>query len=463
MQKHKRRAIVKLVLVSVAVAIALFLALVPFDIPFTNYKYTSFAGGIKLGIDLKGGVYAVYDIADDEEDRTNLDSRLDGTVSRLYSVITGKGYMEATVSREGDTRIRVEVPDLKNPEELFEVIGEPAVLEFRIDGETVLTGDTIENAYASYSNESGYVVQLIFNAKGTKQFGDITTEHVNKVMDIVVNDEVISSATISQAITNGKPVITSPDFTYETADKLANQIVSGAFDVKLQLIESSVVSPTLGANALTTSLIAGGIGLLGIIIFLCVLYKVMGAMSSISLLLFTALYLFFLWALPWVQLTLPGIAGIILSIGMAVDANIIIFERVKDEYRQGKSINASIAAGFKRALAAIIDSNVTTIIAAIVLIALGTGSVRGFGLTWLIGVVVSMFCSLVVTRGLLKTSLRINKTDARFYNLKRDDDVTELPDDNDNSKGGRPRGIFSLGKAIKNKFSRKKQTGSVNE
>jgi len=461
MQKHKRRAIVKLVLISVAVAIALFLALVPFNIPFTNYQYKSFAGGIKLGIDLKGGIYAVYDIADNEEDRTNLDSRLEGTVSRLYSMITSKGYMEATVSREGDTRVRVEVPDLENPEELFEVIGEPAVLEFRIDGETLLTGDTIENAYASYSNESGYVVQLIFNSTGAKLFGDVTTAHVNEVMDIVVNDQVISQATISQAITNGKPVITG-NFDYESAEKLANQIVSGAFDVRLQLIESSVVSPTLGANALTTSLIAGGIGLLGIIIFLCVIYRAMGAMSSISLLLFTALYLFFLWALPWVQLTLPGIAGIILSIGMAVDANIIIFERVKDEYKLGKSINASIAAGFKRALAAIIDSNVTTIIAAVVLIALGTGSVRGFGLTWLIGVIISMFCSLVVTRGLLKTVLKINKTDAKLYNLKREDDVSEIPDD-DNTKGSRPRGIFSLGKAVKNKFTRKKNTGSVNQ
>jgi preprotein translocase subunit SecF len=147
---------------------------------------------------------------------------------------------------------------------------------------------------------------------------------------------------------------------------------------------------------------------------------------------------------------------------MAVDANIIIFERVKDEYRLGKSINASIAAGFKRALAAIIDSNVTTIIAAVILIALGTGSVRGFGLTWLIGVLISMFCSLVVTRGLLNTVLKINKTDAKLYNLKREDDVSEIPDD-DNTKGSRPRGIFSLGKAVKNKFTRKKNTGSVNQ
>lgn len=444
MQKHKKRAIIKLVLVSVVVAIALFLALVPFDVPFTNYQYTSFAGGIKLGIDLKGGIYAVYDIADDEPDRTNLDSRLDGTVMRLHKMITDKGYMEATVSREGDTRIRVEVPDLKNPKDLFELIGEPAKLEFRIDNETVLTGDTVKDAYAIIY-ENSYAVQLIFDSVGAKRFGEITANNTGKDMDIVVNNKTISTAKIQVAISDGRPVITG-SFTYEEADKLAKQIVAGALDVKLALVESSVVSPTLGANALTTSLIAGAIGLLGIIVFLCVLYRAMGAMSSISLLLFVALYMFFLFALPWVQLTLPGIAGIILSLGMAVDANIIIFERIKDEYKLGKSINASVVAGFRRSLSAIIDANVTTIIAAIILIAIGSGSVRGFGITWLIGVIISMFCSLVVTRGLLKNMLKINKINPALYNLKREDDVVEIPDDEDDKKGSR-RGLLSLGKS----------------
>ncbi|NLC16789.1 MAG: protein translocase subunit SecD [Clostridiales bacterium] len=455
MQKHKKRAIIKLVLASLIVATALFFALVPFDVPFTNYRYTSFAGGIKLGIDLKGGIYAVYDIADDEQDRTNLDARLDGTVTRLHNMITGKGYMEATVSREGDTRIRVEVPDLENPKELFEIIGEPATLEFRIDSETVLTGDTVKDAYAAYTNEHGYVVQLIFDSVGTKKFGEITQNNIGKAMEIVVNGQTISSPSIQTAITNGKPIITG-NFTYESADRLANQIVSGAFDVKLALIESSIVSPTLGVNALNTSLIAGGIGLIGILIFLCVLYRAMGAMSSISLLLFVSLYLFFLWALPWVQLTLPGIAGIILSIGMAVDANIIIFERIKDEYKLGKSINASVIGGFRRSLSAIIDANVTTVIAAILLIAIGSGSVRGFGITWLIGVIISMFCSLVITRALLKNMLRINKNNPALYNLKREDDVVEIPDEDIDAEDSR-RGFFPFGK----KKNRNKQPGGA--
>ncbi|HHW90313.1 MAG TPA: protein translocase subunit SecD [Clostridiales bacterium] len=458
MQKHKKRAIIKLVLASLIVAVALFFALVPFDVPFTNYKYTSFAGGIKLGIDLKGGIYAVYDIADDEPDRTNLDTRLDGTVTRLHNMITSKGYMEATVSREGDTRIRVEVPDLENPKELFEIIGEPATLEFRIESETVLTGDTIKDAYAAYTNEHGYVVQLIFDSLGAKKFGEITQNNIGKAMEIVVNGQTISSPSIQSAITDGRPIITG-SFTYESADKLANQIVSGAFDVKLALIESSVVSPTLGVNALTTSLIACAIGLIGIIIFLCVLYRAMGAMSTISLLLFVSLYLFFLWALPWVQLTLPGIAGIILSIGMAVDANIIIFERIKDEYKLGKSINASVIAGFRRSLSAIIDANVTTIIAAIILIAIGSGSVRGFGITWLIGVIISMFCSLVITRALLKNMLKINKNNPALYNLKREDDVIEIPDeDEDTDKKDSRRGLFPFGKKKEN---RNKQPGGA--
>lgn len=440
MQKHKRRAIIKLSIFSFFIAIALILSLVPFDIPWTNYKFKSFAGGIKLGIDLKGGVYAVYDIADDEPDRTNLDSRLDGTVTRLHNMITQKGYMEATVTREGETRIRVEVPDIENPKKLFEVIGEPATLEFRLNGETVLTGDTVRDAYAAYTEENGYVVQLIFDSVGAKKFGDITKNNIGKNLDIVVNGQVISSPTIEAAIDNGKPVITGR-FTYESADMLAKQIVAGAFDVKLQLIESSVVSPTLGANALTTSLIAGAIGIVGILVFLCILYRAMGAMASLSLLSFMSLYLFFLWALPWVQLTLPGIAGIILSIGMAVDANIIIFERIKDEYRLGKSINASVTAGFKRSLNAIIDSNVTTIIAAIVLIFIGSGSVRGFGITWLIGVIISMFCSLVITRALLKNMLKIEKLNPAVYNLKREADVVEIPDEDDDKKAKRKQAL----------------------
>jgi preprotein translocase subunit SecD len=446
MQKHKRRAIIKLSLFSFILAIALILSLVPFDVPWTNYKFKSFAGGIKLGIDLKGGVYAVYDIADDEPDRTNLDSRLDGTVTRLHNMITDKGYMEATVTREGETRIRVEVPDIENPKKLFEVIGEPATLEFRLNGETVLTGDTVKEAYAAYTDQDGYVVQLVFDSVGAQKFSEITSNNIGQALDIVVNDNVISSPTIQAAITNGRPVITG-SFTYESADTLAKQIVAGAFDVKLQLIESSVVSPTLGANALTTSLIAGAIGIVGILAFLCVLYRTMGAMASLSLLSFMALYLFFLWALPWVQLTLPGIAGIILSLGMAVDANIIIFERIKDEYKLGKSINASVIAGFKRSLNAIIDSNVTTIIAAIVLIFIGSGSVRGFGITWLIGVIISMFCSLVITRVLLKNMLKIEKTNPAVYNLKREADVVEIPDEDDDKKARKASDKEELGGA----------------
>lgn len=460
MQKHKKRAIVKLVLTSVVIAIGLFFALIPFNVPFTNYKFLSFSGGIKLGIDLKGGIYAVYDIADDEGDRTNLDSRLDGTVSRLYTMITEKGYMESTVSREGETRIRVEVPDLKNPTELFELIGEPAELEFRIDGETVITGNHVTEAYESYTNENGYVVQLIFDSEGTQIFSEVTSAHQGDTMDIVINDEVYSSPTIEAAISNGKPIITG-NFTYESASTLASQILSGAFDVKLQLKESSIVSPTLGKDALLTSLIAGIIGIIGIIIFMIVLYRVMGVMSSISLILFVILYLFFLWALPWVQLTLPGIAGIILSIGMAVDANIIIFENIKDEYKSGKSINASVISGHKKAMSAVLDSNITTIISAIILIIIGTGSIKGFGITWLIGVVLSMFCSVLITRGLLKNYLKINKDNAKLYNLKREEDIIEIPDDNDKNKGEKIRGVFSLARVLKNKFTRKKAPGSI--
>lgn len=424
----KKSSIIKLSIIGVVLIIGLVMSFCTMNIGLTTFK--SFGSAIKLGLDLKGGVYAVYEM-DETETTDNLSSRMDGTRTRLESMLIQKGYTEATVVREGTARLRVEVPDVDDPGSIFSIIGKPATLRFVLDetNQTILTGENIEKAEAQYSSsDGGYVVSLELDAEGTTAFSEATANNNGKTMSIISTvdgeDVTISSPTINEAITNGRAII-SGSFTAESAQSLADQITSGQFEVKLSLLESNTVSPTLGDQALFYGVIAGLVGLILVMIFMCFVYRGMGGVASVSLLLYTVMMLFFLAVLPWVQLTLPGIAGIILSLGMAVDANIIIYERIKDEYRNGKSILASSHAGFKKATMAIVDSNVTTIIAAVVLLIFGTGSIQGFAITLLVGILLSLFSSLFITRKLLKYVMAINSTNAKFYNLKRGEGYQE--------------------------------------
>ena len=212
----------------------------------------------------------------------------------------------------------------------------------------------------------------------------------------------------------------------EAAQNLADQITSGQFEVKLSLLESSTISPTLGEKALLCCIIAGVLGLALVMAFLIVRYRMLGVVASIALLLYADLMLLFLAILPWVQLTLPGIAGIILSIGMAVDANVIIYERIKDEFRNGKSMLASSHAGFKKATKAIIDSNVTTIIAAVVLLIFGTGSIQGFAIALLVGIILSLFTSMLITRKLVKYFIAVMPDKPSYFSLIRSKNYENL-------------------------------------
>ena len=422
----RKSSIIKLTLIGVVLVIGIVLSVCSFSLPFSYYNYNSFASSIKLGLDLKGGVYAVYDTESAGVD--NFEKKLEGTQKRLQDLLVSKGYTEALVTIENKTRLRVEVPDVDNPSAIFELIGKPAELEFVLDetDEVVITGDHVESAEGYYdSQQAAPVVSLELTEDGAERFKNITTANVNKSMSIyIVTDGVrdetpISTATIQEAITGGRAQITMSGQDTQAAVDLASQIMSGTFDVKLSLKESSTISPTLGEQALFLGIIAGAVGLLLVIAFLVWRYRLFGVVATIALLIYTVLMLFFLSVFPWVQLTLPGIAGIILSLGMAVDGNIIIYERIRDEYRDGKSILASLHAGFKKATVAIFDSNITTIIAAIILIIFGSGSITGFGITLLIGIILSMFTSLVVTRGLCKYFTNINNANEKLYGLKR--------------------------------------------
>lgn len=416
----KKSTIVKLAIIGVLLILGAIFAFCPMQ--FGLYDYNPFINQISLGLDLKGGVYAVYQATNTDTD--SFESKMDGTRLSLENLLVSQGYSEATVVREGTNKLRVEVPDVENTRELLEIIGEPAQVAFILDNtqETVITGEDVVKATAFYSaTDGGYVVSLNLTPDGQTKFYNATSANIGQTMSIVVTiDEqsnTISTATINSAISNN--AIISGNFTAESSEELANQIMSGTFDVQLELRESQTISPTLGNNALKYGLIAGIVGFVLIVAFICYIYRMLGVGAAIALLLYTIVYLFFLAVLPWVQLTLPGIAGILLSIGMAVDANIIIFERIKDEYRNGKSIMASYHAGFKKAMFAILDSNVTTIIACVLLLLLGTGSVKGFALTLLVGVILSLLSALLLSRIIVKYFINLNSYNDKLYNLKR--------------------------------------------
>ena len=417
-------------------------AVVDFPIGNTVYDYHGYAKTIKLGLDMSGGVSAVFNVIDDGH--PDLDVRIDGTVASLQELLVSKGYTEATVTKgtnsNGMNTIRVEVPDVDDPETVLSLIGRPATLEFKLEesdtAEAVIIGsEHLETAYVTTDDNSAYAVGLKFNDEGTKVFSDMTSANVGKSTYIYINGELYTTVNINSAITNGSAIITSQaGYSFEEAKDFATRLQSGTFGVKLQQAEVRSISPTLGANAVRNALIAGVIGIALIFVFLAVVYRGMGLAADIALCIYIVLLLWFSALLPWVQLTLPGIAGLLLSIGMAVDGNVIIFERIREEYRgTSKPIKSAVKAGFKRSIAAIIDGNVTTLIGAIVLWAVGSAAIQGFAVTLFIGIILSMFTSLLITRLVLNAFLPLTaKLDKKhkglnekLYGLKRSASVEE--------------------------------------
>ncbi len=403
----KTSSIIKLIVVGVALAICMILATCSFRIPGTDYNYNSFASVIDLGLDLKGGVYALFEAS--SEDTTDFADKLEATKSRLTEMLTSRGYTEAVVVTEGENRIRVSIPSKDDAEGLFTIIGKPAGIEFVIDStdDVVLTGDDVVSATGAYGNTgttsgTGAYVSLELTDAGLAKFAEATGSNIGNTMSIyLVYDGVretnpITTATINSQIT-GNPIITMGGSATEAdAKNLATQINSGTFQLTLSVVDTGNESATLGERALKMSIIGGLIGLLLVFIFLIARYRLIGLSSVLTLLIYGVLDVFILATFPYVQLSLPGIAGVLLGIGMAVDGNIIMAERIREEYKSGKSVQASFHAGIKKSRAAIIDGNVTTIIAAFILIFVGTGTVYGFGITLAISIVLSVLCSMFV-------------------------------------------------------------------
>ena len=375
------------------------------------------ARDIKLGLDLNGGVSITYQTV---EPNPTADQMSD-TIYKLQ--LKAQGYStEAQVYQEGSNRINIDIPGATDANEILAELGEPGTLQFAdVQGNVLLTGDDVKNASAGMTNNNGtneYIIQLTFTDEGAKKFADATTNNVGNPLFIIYNDNVISAPTVQEAISGGQASITGIS-DYDEATRIASTIRIGALPLQLTELRSNVIGATLGQEAISTSIKAGIIGLGLVMLFMIVFYLLPGFTSSLALIMYTGLELVILQAFE-VTLTLPGIAGIILSIGMAVDANVIIFTRIKEELGLGNSVENSIKAGYSKALSAILDGNITTLIAAAVLYLRGSGTVKGFASTLAIGIVISLITALFVTRSLLWTFVQFGATDPKLYGVRKD-------------------------------------------
>ena len=373
---------------------------------------------IEQGLDLSGGVDIVYE-ADQE---FVSESEMNAAVSLLQGRMDWNGWTEAEVAKEGSRRIRVQIPGVENAEEAIEKIGQTGQLTF-VDnrGQVLLTGDLVETAekqVGAVDEFSGSVpyVALEFNEEGKKLFAEATEANIGNVIHIVMDDEIISSPVVQTAITDGHAMITG-QFSGEEAEELASLIRAGSLPFDLNVLQMKNVGARLGADALSGGVKAGFVGVALVLVFMLLKYKLLGLAADWALILYIGLDLIFL-SLFRVTLTLPGIAGLVLSAGMAVDANIVIFERIKEELIGGNTLRVAIKNGFKRATSAILDGNVTTLIAAVILFFLGSGTVKGFATTLMIGIILSMFTALFITRILVNGMMQAGIHNPKYYGLR---------------------------------------------
>ncbi|MDF2565476.1 MAG: preprotein translocase subunit SecD [Massilibacillus sp.] len=378
------------------------------------YYISPLAHSIKQGLDLQGGTHVVLEAVDTPEAPVNEDA-----VQRVVKIIEKRvnelGLTEPIIQRQGERRIIVELPGVKDPEKAIEILGKTAMLEFQDDsGVTVMTGQDLKDAKAQIDQSNQNLVALEFSDEGGKKFADLTAKNVGKNIAILLDKQILTNPNVKEAITGGKAVITGSR-TLEEAQRLALLLRSGSLPVKVDIIETRTVGPTLGQDSKDKSEFAFAIGIGAIIFFMLAFYRLSGFIANIALMAYVLMLLVALKMLD-ATLTLPGIAGIILSIGMAVDANVLIFERFKEEYKLGKTLMSAMDSGFSRAFATIFDSNLTTLITAGVLFFLGTGTIKGFAITLGIGIVLSMITAITFTQYLLKLliSSKIFK-DGRAY------------------------------------------------
>ncbi len=382
---------------------------------------TGAAQNIKQGLDLAGGVSITYQVVGED---TPSDADMKDTIYKLQRRVESYST-EAQVYQEGSDRINIEIPGVSDANAVLEELGKPGSLYFlSSDGAEVLSGTDVANAQAGTQQDkmgnSQYVVQLTLTDEGATKFAVATAlaAPTHDVIYIMYDGMIVSAPSVNEEIKDGVAVITGMA-SYEEADKLASTIRIGGLKLELEELRSNVVGAQLGSEAIKTSLEAGAIGMALVVVFMIAVYFIPGLAASLALGIYVGLIVILLNAFD-ITLTLPGIAGIILSIGMAVDANVIIFARIREELATGKTVQSSVKIGFQKALSAIIDGNVTTLIAALVLGIKGSGTVRGFAQTLALGIIVSMFTALFVTRMILKAFYALGLKDAKFFGVAKE-------------------------------------------
>lgn len=392
------------------------------------------AKNIRLGLDLAGGVSVTYEATKDNPTAQEMSD----TVYKMQKRVENEST-EASVYQEGKNRVTVDVPDVDDPQAVLDKLGKAGALEFVLYTDCTITddktatydkdkvlmdGSMISTAEATTQQKSATglsenVVKITFTGKGAKKFGKITSEHVGEQLAMIYDGKEVSSPNIESAITDGVAIVSGNFEKFSDAEEMASTLRIGALPLELKNIRSNIVGAKLGVTSLETSLWAGVVGFILVIIFMIVMYRVPGVAASLALVLYVAATLFALNGLG-VTLTLPGIAGVILAIGMAVDANCIIFTRIREELATGKTVRSSIKIGFEKALSAIIDGNVTTLIAAVVLYIKGSGTVMGFAQTLAIGIILSMFTAIFVTRCLLYGFVEIGLDSASLFGVQKE-------------------------------------------
>ena len=404
MKSNKRKGIIGLLITLICIGV------------FGYFGYDTM-DDIKLGLDLAGGVSITYQAVEENPSSEEMSDTIYKLQQRVQNYST-----EAEVYQEGSNRINIDIPGVSDANAILEELGKPGSLIFVDEsGNTILTGDQVASAKAAIQEKNGqksYVVSLTFTEEGAKTFADATAKNIGKRIGIIYDGSMVSYPTVNSAITGGECYIDGMQ-DYDEAENLAATIRIGSLSLELEELRSNVVGAKLGQEAIATSLKAGAIGFGIVAIFMIAVYLVPGLASVLALCLYVALELVLLSAFE-VTLTLPGIAGIILSIGMAVDANVIIFTRIKEEIGIVKTVKSAIKTGFSKALSAIIDGNVTTLIAAVVLFWRGSGTVKGFASTLALGIVPSMFTALFVTKAILNAQYNLGLDDPKFYGVSKE-------------------------------------------
>jgi len=415
----KKKSAVLLILSVLVIGILAYIG--AYGLTVGDYRVKSFNEMLTKGLDLQGGVSVVEQIQGKADS-----AAIEKTITLINLRINKLGVSENNVQKEGSNKIRIEVPGKFDKDEVINLIGKTGKLTFKDpSGNVILTGSDVKDASAYIAQDTQKpTINLALKPSGTKKFAAATQKFLGQKITIYMDDQKLTDPTVDSVITNGQAIITG-SASLEEAKNRADIIKSGALPVKLKVVQSQVVGASLGADAFPKSVFAGGVAMAIIFLFMLLVYRVPGLMADIALVLFTILVLFAFVAIK-ATLTLSGIAGLILTIGMAVDANVLIFERFKEELRIGKSVRSAFEAGFHRAMSSIVDSNVTTIIAGVVLYALGSGTVKGFALTLVIGTLISMFTAIVVSKHLISWAINIgliNKASHFGVNLRGDNNA----------------------------------------